>query len=185
MPSKIRPIMQWSGQWYTGGNVNRTLKYYLDKYAILWPKRVEGEPKWKHLKKMYELWAKANPSEPMGFWLFREGRRTNRQSSRYKLLCGYLGCSKIIPRKIKKLKLRPQYQVVVDPLFQPRRPARGNANGRPRVPGTRTATGVAAILERQAELVARDARRVAQNNPPPVEPVRMPGWEGWEIPDNG
>src|ERR1700686_3361026 len=102
MPSKIRPIMQYAGQFYAGGNVKRNLIYWYAKYGFVPPVKKPGVPEWKFVVDWYKAWTKAHPSPPQGMWVFREEPLVKNTRSRYKLLCNWGGFQKPIPSKRDK-----------------------------------------------------------------------------------
>lgn len=102
MPSKIRPIMCYGGNWYQGFGVQSQLNMWMDKCML--PRTEAGTEQEKLIKMFNDLLA-ARPSHPSSLWIFRESRNTPKNKSRFKLLCEWIGVGRTIPRGgFKKLK---------------------------------------------------------------------------------
>jgi hypothetical protein len=95
MPTKIRPIMQYGGNWFAGGRVKIQLSYLLSKYGN-GPVKTTGL---KGILEMYKEIQRVNPDRHGLLWIFREGKRVDKKHSRYKQLVSWAGCAKPIFRK--------------------------------------------------------------------------------------
>src|SRR6267154_3941972 len=134
MPSKIRPIFQHGGRWFSGGQAQYMLNHYLTQYngksQLTRPRNVS----FKRLQKMYEELVTIRPTGSDSLWIFRERKNIEKGKSRFKFLSGYLGIGKVIPRggTKKKNSFLRDYEVLREQLTAIFPPQRNNEG---RIPG--------------------------------------------------